>query len=309
VTGERIVTPAGKVHSLGSLADRLSSQSSKAGKLQRAGLAVLLGKQDDNVLPTNGRFVFYELEHEGIVRKSRPGEPRRLRGFPAGSQDLGDALFALRERGIVPWWWIEDETRFLTQWSYAASISDYMDERLDEARTNPWGNEPPPLILVESRSLGGVLRRIAADYVCPVASTNGHAGGFLRTDVGPLIAADERQRVLYLGDHDHQGGQIEDNTRHVLEREVGRRIEWERLALTQEQIDEHGLKSIWKRDERYRSAREQFAWECEALGQKVVMDLVREALDAVLPEPLADVLEREAAERERLRVLLNRLAG
>lgn len=281
---------------------RFSAENSKAGRLQRAAYATLLEKLDEDVLPTNCRFVFYELEHQGLVRKSKPGEGRRLHGFPAGSQDLGDALFYLRDKGIVPWSWIEDETRSVVEWAHAPTVAEYLLDRLAEATINPWGQELPPMILVESRSLGGVLRRIAADYCCPIAPTNGQVGGFLRTDVAPKLAGG--RRVLYLGDHDHQGDQIERNTRSVLEREAGSELEWRRLALTQEQIDSHGLAPIWKRDERYRPAREQWAWEAEALGQKELMALARGELDRLLPEPLEDVLEREGRERERLQAFL-----
>jgi len=278
----------------------LSSESSKAGRLQRAALDALLRKEADDVLPTNARFVFYELEHVGIVRKSKPGEKRRLPGFPAGEQDLGDALFYLRDKGIVPWAWITDETRSLSEWPHAPSVAAYLRDRLAEATLNPWGEELPPLILVESRSLSGVLRRIAYDYCCPIAATNGQVGGFLRTDVAPLLGESKRA-VLYLGDHDHQGDQIERNTRNVLEREIGWELSWQRLALTEAQIDERGLDPIWKRDGRYRPPREQWAWETEVLGQREVLEIVRAELDARLPEPLAGVREREAQEREEWR--------
>ena len=60
------------------------------------------------------------------------------------------------------------------------------------------------------------------------------------------------------------------------------------LALAQEQIDAYSLEPIGKRDERYKPAREQFAWEAEALGQK----------------ELEHVPEREHQEREAMRTLL-----
>jgi hypothetical protein len=121
-------------------------------------------------------------------------------------------------------------------------------------------------------------------------------GGFLHTEVVPLLWGNERP-VLYLGDLDHQGGQIEANTRRVLEREAGARP-WVRIAITQAQVDERGLTPILKTDTRYRPARTHEAWETEALGQSTVITLVREAFDSLLPEPLADVRVREQAEQE-----------
>ena len=51
-------------------------------------------------------------------------------------------------------------------------------------------------------------------------------------------------------------------------------------------------------------ARYQEAWEAEALGQSTIIALVRDALDALLPEPLDDVLERERIQREAVEAYL-----
>ena len=269
-------------------ANLLSPPSTGKGRLQRAALALLLEHDEAGEIPTNGRFVFYELEGRGVVSKVRTGARR-------ADQDLTEALMRLRERGIVPWSWINDETRECTEWSYAPSVAEYVADRINEARINPWPGEPP-LLIVESRSLGGVVRRLAYQYVVPFAPTNGQVGGFLYTEVAPLLIGNERP-VLYLGDLDLQGSQIEANTRNVLERETGREIEWERIAITQAQVDAHGLEPISKTDNRYRPARQHWAVETEALGQTTVTTLVRDALDARLPVPLSIVREREQHER------------
>jgi len=67
--------------------------------------------------------------------------------------------------------------------------------------------------------LAGVLRNVASAYLVQIAPTNGQCGGFLRTDVAPLLSPG--QRVGYLGDQDLCGGQIEANTRKVLEELIG----------------------------------------------------------------------------------------
>ncbi|MDP9264779.1 MAG: hypothetical protein M3O91_01480 [Chloroflexota bacterium] len=275
------------------------------GRLQRIVLALLREHEGtDNGLPTNPRFVFYELEFRGVVRKSRKGESRRGTADDPREQEVTDATIWLRVHGVVPWSWIEDETRTLYAWGHARTVADYLRREVDYARVNPWPGEPP-LLLVESRSLGGVLRAVTERYVCPIAATNGQVGGFLYTEVAPILADNDRA-VLYLGDWDHQGHQIEENTRRVLERETGREIAWTRVAITKEQIAKRHLTPIWKTDNRYKPPQETEAWEAEALGQQTIVRLVRKKLDSLLPEPLADVLEREAVERVRMRAVLQR---
>src|SRR5215470_6920044 len=48
----------------------LSAPDSKAGKLQRACLALLQEHEREGMIPTNGRFLFYELEQRGVVPKA-----------------------------------------------------------------------------------------------------------------------------------------------------------------------------------------------------------------------------------------------
>ena len=45
------------------------------------------------------------------------------------------------------------------------------------------------------------------------------------------------------------------------------------------------------------------------LGQRFIVDLLTARLDALLPQPLADVLEREERERREVARLLRRLRG
>jgi hypothetical protein len=281
----------------------LSLPSTKKGRTQRAVLD-LLGRHaaTDYGLPTTIRFVFYELEQAGLACKPSPDDHRRNRrrsqGWPPGQQDVTDAVTHLRDAGVIPWAWIADEERQLYAWGYGATIADHVRERLHLARVNPWGDEPPPLILTESKGTAAALRPLAADYLCPIAGLKGHTTGFLRTAVmDHVLDTSEAGRAVYLGDLDKSGHDIEDNARRV----IGHLFwDWERLAMTEYLARGRGIEPIWKVDGR--SGQGHWAIEVEALGQADLVDLLRAHLDGLLPEPLADVHERE--ERERAAVVL-----
>ena len=142
---------------------------------------------------------------------------------------------------------------------------------------------------------------LVREYGAQIAPTNGQCAGFLHTDIVPALMP--RSRILYLGDYDLAGGQIEANTRSVLEREAGS-LHWERLALTQEQVEQYNLPVIIKHDRRYNDSRPHEAVETEALRQTVLVDILRSRLDELLPEPLSRVLEREQRQRRHLTRLL-----
>ncbi len=162
----------------GDISERLSRLDSKAGRLQRACLNLYLEHLRDGALLISARFMFYELVDRGIVPKLyRKAEGTQRRRTP--SQDISDALTHLRELGPIPWEDIVDETRTLHSWAYAGSVAEFLLEEISLARIDVWDGEKPPLILCESRSLAGALRDITAEYLTPIASTNGQAAAEL----------------------------------------------------------------------------------------------------------------------------------
>jgi len=103
--------------------DGLSGPESKAGRLQRACLELLRQHEREGTIPTNVTFLFYELEQQGVIPKAyRDGNGDKRARTPR--QDISDATMRLRELGLVPWWWLEDETRDVSSWRYASSVYD-----------------------------------------------------------------------------------------------------------------------------------------------------------------------------------------
>jgi hypothetical protein len=277
------------------MVDGLSAETTKKGRRQRACLELLREHEADGALPTSIRFLFYELVSRQVVPKAYPARRERT-----PSQDVSDAVKHLRNVGIVPWDWIVDESRTLHSRHYASSVYEYVEDVLPRARIDLWSGEPPPLILCESRSFAGVLRDIAATYLCPIAATNGQAGGFLHTMVGPMLAQRVGlRRVFYLGDLDLSGRHIEENTCKVLSEYA--ELEWKRLAITDVQVREHRLTEVQKVDKRFKPPRRFPAVETEALRQQVIQRILAARLDAELPEPLPVVMEREKRQRVQVR--------
>jgi len=291
------------------LRNELSAQNTKAGRLQRAALELLLRHELDGAIPTNGRFLFYELTQAGIVPKHYEGKARQP------SHDLCDATMHLRNLGLVPWSWIVDETREVVEWSYASSAYRYVHGELDRFRLDCWDGEPPPLVICEARSTKGVLEKTTAEYLVPITATNGQSGGFIVNEIVPLLEENER-RVLYIGDCEIGGpaDDIEANTRRYIEEHADRCFDddtWTRIALTQEQVDVDPALlalAITKTDKRYKHGRPYQAIECEAVGQVTLEQLLRAKLNELLPEPLESVLARQEEQRavltERLEELM-----
>lgn len=280
---------------------RFSREGSKAGTLQRAAYQQLLKHESEGQLPTSDRFLFYELEHSGIVSKERTGARR-------ADQDLGEAILHLRKKGLVPWGWIVDETRSVTIYPSYPSVLEGLRRKVGDIDLDPWISVPRPMIIVEARTAGGVLgRTIAPHYHVPLISLGGQVHGFLMTEVLPLVQ-EQDTLVLYLGDLDLAGGHIEKNARTILEEGLdGQPLEWRRIAITQEQaaeLERQGIEPIEKTDRRYKGGAKHLAWELEALGQRYITDLVSTVLDRLLPEPLHTLCRREEAEQDEMKQYL-----
>jgi len=288
--------------------DRFFDEGSKIGRLRRACYDKVLDHERDGAIPTNGRFLFYELEQDGKVAKAyfKPDGTKRVR---EPRQDVSVALMDLRKLGLIPWEWIVDETREVVSWQSAASVHQYVIEAAQDARIDCWGGRPAPLVICEARSTKGVLQRITSEYLAPITATNGQCGGFLVTDVVPLLRDNDRP-VLYIGDHEIGGpaDHIEDNTRRSIEEHAERDIDWMRIALTQAQVDVDPRLLrlvISKTDRRTKPPRSYNAVECEAVGQVMLERILRYALDRLLPVPLDAVRVREDAERVAVVELLS----
>jgi hypothetical protein len=290
----------------------LSPPDSRKGQVQRLALQKLRDKDAAGEIPTSIRFVFYELEQAGLLSK-RTLKLDGTEGKRKPTQDLTDALTHLRERGLIPWDWIVDESRNVDTWRFAASVRDYLSDSINLATIDRFPGVARPVILCESRGVAGVLSRgVAREYRVTVVPLGGQCNGFLRTKVAAYLR-DPNTRGLYIGDHDLAGNDIEDHTRRVLEDATGRTFDkstWERLMLTDaqcRQLVRKGVEPIQKKDNRFKDGRPHEAFEAEALGQSFVVATVRKRLEQLAPEPLADVLGREIKQRaEVIRVLSQR---
>ena len=263
--------------------------ASIAGQLRRELERRLRAHQKAGEIPTSNRFLYYEIKQQNpelITGKVRPDGP------------VIAALTQLREDGIIPWDWIVDETRSVDDYSGFDTITGGVVANLNGFRLCPW-NGQPPMLICESRSLAGVLRIHASEYRVLITSTNGQTNGFLRTKLQDRMRS---QRVVYFGDFNLAGDQIEDNTRSVLTQVLGE-LDWERLALTEEQVKRYHLPVKDVIDRRSDTSGESV--ECEAMSQARIVEILRSKLDALLPVPLKELERREERERRRIRKLLS----
>jgi hypothetical protein len=241
-------------------------------------------------LPTSKRVIYYEVKQE---------VPRLITAKVRPDNYVIAILTQLCEDGVIPWDAV-DETRNVEDYSGFDTIIKGMLTVLDDFRLCPWAGAPP-IVICESRSLAGVLRVHAREYRVLITSTNGQVNAFLRTKLKDRMRS---QRVLYFGDYNRAGTQIEDNTRRILTAELGE-LEWERLALTEKQVKRYHLPVKGVIDRRRRNNQHGESVECEAMRQTRIVGILRDKLDALLPVSLERIQKKEERERRRIRKYLS----
>ena len=251
---------------------------------------------------TTTRFLFYRLVAKGIV-------PKESNGARRPDQDVSLVLSQLKWAGAVDFSEIVDRSRRVLDFTGYSTILDGVRELIENVRLDPWNGDAPVLV-VESESLGGLLEDMAYEYRVPLAAARGQASDGFVLDVVRWVEAGHR-RIRYLGDFDLSGGHIENAVCARVEALTGVTLDWQRVALTREQVEDNSLPVIHKSDRRFApnpdgSPRKFPAVETEALDQRILLPLVRESLDALLPTALREVRRREEEERA---TLLARLAG
>ena len=179
--------------------------------------------------PCSVRQCFYLAVSEHLVAKDEAAY-RRVSGL------LADA----RERGDLAWSVIVDHTRAMYRPYTFSGLRDALDDtrrvyRRALWRTQPWRVE----VWTEARTLMGALQPVANEWDVPLFPCGGQPSRTFLHDAGEdLLAAGRPTAVLYLGDHDGAGHEIENAVVRGLRRYApGADIHCERLAITEEQIE------------------------------------------------------------------------
>lgn len=236
---------------------------------------------------TSGRFVFYRL----VTREVLPKHYDKSNQPPSG--DVSRILAHLRHAQVFPLHSISDKGRTILDYRGWPSVAAGIEASIEGIELDPWDGRPP-WIISESNSLAGVIEDIAITYRVPLVPLRGQASIGLLAEVARRMRADTR--VLYLGDRDRGGRDIENSALARIAAYGVSGLKVVRLAVTGKQIRKLNLTEIPRYDKRDKT------WfntvEAEAIPQRVLKGLLIAALDDLLPVSLASIRNRETVERE-----------
>jgi hypothetical protein len=279
--------------------------SSKKDMLKYVGKALLDGSDG----PMTLRQLYYRFVAHDLVDNKQ-----------SQYDYLGEAMKEARLEGYVPWSAIEDRTRGTEAGDRpAVSARDrferargFLEGAPDRHARPRWeGQQRYVEVWVEKEALAGVLRPVCDELGVELFPNRGYTSVTMLHEAAERISERTpeggRAEVLYLGDFDPSGQDIERNAQEKLRYEFGTAVEVERIALTRPQIDERGLppqpaKSTDSRYEDFVAEHGDLAVELDALEPEVLRDLVREEVGERFDEDAHErARERGDEESDRIR--------
>jgi hypothetical protein len=256
--------------------------------------------------PITGRGIGYKLFTAGLTPSMETSVMQRVYRL----------LREARERGLIPWEWIVDETRDIERRSSWADPAAYVRTVSRAYRRDFWKQQPVRVeVWSEKGTVRGVLAPVLDEYGVGFRVMHGFSGATTVYDV----AQDDDGRqliVLYVGDYDPSGMYMSAyDLPERLAKYGGNHVVLTRIALLRDQLDDLPSfpASDKKKDPRYSWFIRTYGSQCWELDAMDPNDL-----RAVVEKEIRDLIEWgtwnhcamiEAAERESLQHYLDRWRG
>jgi hypothetical protein len=229
----------------------------------------------------------------------------------AGYDVVQRQLLAMRRRGLMPYSWISDNTRWMRKPRTFSSLEDAISDTVRTYRRALWDDQDVYVeIWCEKDALAGVILGETAPWDVPLMVSRGFSSDSYIFECAQAITAMGKPAFLYyFGDHDPSGVKIDRAVRRGLERLApDADITFVRAAVTVEQIRGLSLPTRPTKREGNAHARdfEGDSVELDAIPPATLRQLVRGCIEShVDPAVLARTQRVEAAERQSSR----RIAG
>jgi hypothetical protein len=255
----------------------------------------------EQIQPASVRSVCYQLFNRNIIRGMTTGE----------TQKVSRLLVYARERGIIPWQWIVDETRAPERVSAWSNLADYGEAVLRSYRRDFWERQADKVeVWSEKGTVRGVLAPVLDEFAVTFSVKHGFDSATSINNIAIETSDNARPLiVLYVGDWDPSGLCMSERDLPRRLSQYGASVDLQRIALTFHDVNYGDLPSFSAdtktKDPRYRWFVENYGsqcWELDALPPPVLRERVRQAiLSHIDIETWEHCARIEAAERESLR--------
>jgi hypothetical protein len=249
--------------------------------------------------PLSIRGCFYRVMSLGLVPMTEQGYKR-----------VQQRVLLMRRRADLPYNWIADGTRWQIRPDTYNSVDAALADMAASYRRSLWHGQAHHVeIWSEKDAIRSVISGVTMEWDVPLFIARGFPSETFLYSTAQDIIAEGKPAVIYqLGDHDPSGlSAWEQTKRKLAEFAPGIEFQFERLAVTPEQIVEYDLPTRPTKSSDSRSRKfEGDSVEVDAMPSRVLRMLVEDAIEGWIdPEKLALVRLAEDSERAGLLALAN----
>lgn len=268
-------------------------------QLERQIYAVL--KEDR---PQSVRHVFY--------RMTDPRLPVFVEKSDHGYKQIQNRMTEMRRAGTLPYNWITDATRRGHYVNTFNGKAEFIQAFAGLYRADLWVYADKYVeVWCESRSIAGVIERDCRDLAVSLFPSGGFSSLTLAysSAMGINEATNDGEKaahVIYIGDYDPAGVLIDLSIEKELRQHLHSAIDlsFHRIAITEEQIEQYDLPTKPRKEGDKRSQHVKATVEAEAMPAKTMRKLLRDTVEAFLPEGALEAARvAEQSEQAGLRAL------
>ena len=262
--------------------------------------------------PQSVRHVFYRMPD--------PRLPEPVERSDRGYRHVQYRITELRRAGRLSYGWITDATRRGYHVATYAGAADFLRRVAGFYRADLWRDSPYYVeIWTESRSIAGVIEDDCRELAVSLYPAGGFASITLAYQAAEHINTEtladgstRRQCVIfYVGDYDPAGVLIDVTLEAELRKHVADDVDlvFRRIAITEEQIERYDLPTKPRKVTDRRARHVTGTVEAEAMPAHILRAMLRERVEALLPENALTVArEAERSERKGLAMLAEAIA-
>jgi len=242
--------------------------------------------------------------------------PNNIRSY----QNLVGLLTKARKVDLLDTGKFVDRARAVSHPTGYGGLNEYVDIIRQAYRRRPNDGQPHYVeVWTEKDALSAVIGDVVEPFGATVVVSKGYTSYTVLVEAAKRFEREIGERsidevhLLYFGDFDPSGEDIFRVIGSEMEALVGVEFHIEKIALTRDLIDEHGLppiptKSTDSRTDRFRAAHGDEAVELDALPPDIFDTVVADAIQAWFDEDISRANEqRETRERDALTQALSGL--
>jgi hypothetical protein len=240
------------------------------------------------------RQIYYALTVRNIIEKTRNGY-----------KQVCYHLRVMRKKGIIPYGWIADNTRYQLKPTTYKTLEDAINFWHQNYRRDLWAQQDTYVeIWVEKDALARVISPITMKYDVALMVVRGYSSETFLYECAEDIQNIGKETFIYhFGDHDPSGVNAAEKIEEGLVKH-GADVHFERVAVTPHQIESLRLptRETKRSDPRSKNWGHKPSVELDALPPQIFRDLVKDCIEQHIDTILFERTKRiEELEKETLK--------